>query len=233
MSEIQRWLYQGMAGGMKEAGGLDGILALLGLAFLFGAIHASMPGHGKSVLVSYHLSRPGRPANGIFNGIFNGFLLVLTHVGSAIVLVLVGMAIIRTTIGPSRQTQTLEIASSVLVLTIGLWLLWRSLRPHRDHRGSGPVLAVVTGLVPCPLTTFVMTYSVMNGILALGLIVVTAMAFGMVVTIGGVAALSVIAGARLAGMAQRSERWRARVGKAIEIAGAVGIVAIGVAGLAL
>ena len=34
-------------------------------AVLFGMVHALMPGHGKSVLVSYHLGRPGRLAHGV------------------------------------------------------------------------------------------------------------------------------------------------------------------------
>ena len=33
---------------------------IYGPAFVFGMVHALMPGHGKTVLVSYHLGRPSR-----------------------------------------------------------------------------------------------------------------------------------------------------------------------------
>ncbi|MGO4684550.1 hypothetical protein [Hyphomicrobium sp. 2TAF46] len=56
--EIQRWLYGGMSEGMKSTVDVSGLPALMGAAFFFGIVHALMPGHGKSVLVSYHLGRP-------------------------------------------------------------------------------------------------------------------------------------------------------------------------------
>jgi ABC-type nickel/cobalt efflux system permease component RcnA len=224
---VQRWLYQGMASGMKEAGDLDSLLALLALAFAFGAIHALMPGHGKTVLVSYHLGRAGR----VTDGLVNGTLLVLTHVGSAVILVLAGITIIRRTLGPSDQANAVEIVSSALILIVGLWLLWRAARPHRHDQASGPMLAFVTGLVPCPLTTFVMSYSVVNDRIALGLIVVSTMAIGMVATIGGFAATAILARSRLVGFLERSETWRRWTAQALEFLGAAGIVALGAWGL--
>ena len=49
-------------------------------AMLFGAVHALMPGHGKIVLVSYHL---GKPSKGLA-AFTNGAILALTHVGLAV-----------------------------------------------------------------------------------------------------------------------------------------------------
>ena len=59
-------------------------------AMLFGAVHALMPGHGKIVLVSYHL---GQPSKGLA-AFTNGAILALTHVGLAVALVLAGYAVI-------------------------------------------------------------------------------------------------------------------------------------------
>ncbi len=83
LMELQRWLYGGMLGSMKSSVDLAGLPALMGAAFVFGIAHALMPGHGKSILVSYHLSRPGR----LTEGVATGTLLALTHVGLAVVLV--------------------------------------------------------------------------------------------------------------------------------------------------
>jgi len=55
---IQRWLYVGMSAGLGEAAnaGLSNFARIMAIAFVFGAMHALMPGHGKTVLVSYHLA---------------------------------------------------------------------------------------------------------------------------------------------------------------------------------
>jgi nickel/cobalt exporter len=48
---IQHWLYGGMASGLGEVAGgnLGAILAAMAAAVLFGAVHALMPGNGKTV----------------------------------------------------------------------------------------------------------------------------------------------------------------------------------------
>jgi ABC-type nickel/cobalt efflux system permease component RcnA len=53
------------------------------------------------------------------------------------------------------------------------------------RRQDGRALAFVIGLVPCPLTTFIMTYALVRGMLVLGLVVTAVMAARMVATIGG------------------------------------------------
>ena len=57
------------AGFMGVAGGdLRAIFVAMAAAVLFGAVHALMPGHGKTVLVSYHLGQPAKLREGIANG---------------------------------------------------------------------------------------------------------------------------------------------------------------------
>jgi ABC-type nickel/cobalt efflux system permease component RcnA len=57
-----------MAESMPATTDANGLPALIALAFLFGIVHALMPGHGKSVLMSYHLGRPGRWTQGVATG---------------------------------------------------------------------------------------------------------------------------------------------------------------------
>src|SRR3989337_4419832 len=89
---IQHWLYGVMGKGLGEVAGgnANAILFAMAAAVLFGAVHALMPGHGKTILVSYHLSQPSRP----MDGFVNGAILAATHVGLAVVLVLAGFAVI-------------------------------------------------------------------------------------------------------------------------------------------
>src|SRR6185437_6226064 len=125
---IQHWLYSGMASGLGDVASGDSraIVVAMAAAVLFGAVHALMPGHGKTVLVSYHLGQPAKMAEGIANGA----ILALTHVGLALVLVFAGFAVISKAFAYGGRTLQFEAASGVLIALIGGFLLWRSLRGH-------------------------------------------------------------------------------------------------------
>src|SRR6266571_1170372 len=183
MNDIQRWLYSSATGDLRSlAAGADLVTLAnaLGLAALFGFVHAWMPGHGKVALVSYYLGRPAR----LLDSAATSAILIFVHVGSAVVLVLAGFTAIRATLGGVGRAPAFELASAVLVMAVGVWLLVAALRRHDAHPpGRGPLVALATGLVPCPLTTFIMVYSAANGIVGAGLLIAIAMAAGMVVTI--------------------------------------------------
>jgi nickel/cobalt transporter (NicO) family protein len=218
--DIQRWLYTGMAEGMRSA-----TPTLIASAFLFGIVHAFMPGHGKSVLVSYHLGRPGR----FVDGFYTGALLALTHVGTAIVLVLAGVAVISRSVAVGGRAPAFGKASAVMIALIGASLLVRTLwRRHHQHAQEGKALAVVTGLVPCPLTTFILAYALARGKLALGLVAVGAMLLGIMVTLIAFAVTAVAARTQLMNMLERTQR----VGWWLEFAGAAAVLGLGISMLA-
>ena len=118
----------------------------------------------------------------------------------------------------------LEQTSQVLIVVVGLWLLWRAGRPHsHDHDRSGPALAFVTGLVPCPLTTFIMTYALAHGALVSG-----TFAAGMVVTVASFPLLAVLLRTRLMPLLARTEVLRARTGHVLEVGAALAVILLGV-----
>ena len=224
--DVQHWLYSGMASGLGQvaSGNFRAIFGVVAAAVLFGAIHALMPGHGKTVLVSYHLGQQAR----LREGLANGAILALTHVGLAVFLVLAGFAVISKVFAFGGRTPQFETASGVFIAAIGGFLLWRSLRS--DHHASnldGKTLALVTGLIPCPLTTFIMTYALAKGMLAAGLTVTVAMTVGMIATIGGLALVAAFARNRLIGLLARTEGWRYRVGMVLEVGSSVMVFAFG------
>ena len=223
---IQGWLYSGMASGLGNvaSGDTRAIFAAMAAAVLFGAVHAMMPGHGKTVLVSYHLGQPGK----LREGIANGTILTLTHVGLALVLVLAGFAVISRAFAQGGRTPQFEVVSGVMVALIGAFLLWRSTRGDRHmHERDGRTLAFVTGMIPCPLTTFIMSYALARRLLGAGLAVTAAMALGMIATIGGIALAAAFARDRFMGLLARTEPWRHRVGKALEMGGSVMVLVFG------
>jgi nickel/cobalt exporter len=226
LGDIQGWLHSGVSAELKSvAEGIDPfrLLAAMSIAAVFGMVHALMPGHGKTVIVSYYLGRPAR----FLSSVGTSAILVLTHVGSAVVLVLAGFIVLRRTIGGAGRAPAFEIASSVLIIAIGLWLLVRAWRPHAHAPTDGRVLAFVTGLVPCPLTTFVMVYASAQGIIAAGLLVTVGMALGMTLTIALFALGAVLLRDGLMVIMERADRIRDHLGRGLESASAIAIMAFG------
>jgi nickel/cobalt transporter (NicO) family protein len=227
--DVQGWLYGGATAELKGlAAGFDAtkLFLAMSIAALFGMVHAFMPGHGKTVIVSYYL---GRPAH-YLGSVGTSAILVLTHVGSAVILVLAGFIVIRRTIGGAGRAPAFEIASAALIIAIGLWLLFRAWRSHDHTHGTadGRVLAFVTGLVPCPLTTFIMVYAAAQGIIVAGLLVTAGMAVGMIATIAIFALGAVLLHDRLAMLMERTDRFSRWIGRGLEFASAIAIIFFGV-----
>ncbi len=217
--EMQRWLYGGMSDGIRSANGMSGLSALIGGAFIFGMVHALMPGHGKSVLVSYHLGNKSR----LIDGLMTGALLSVTHVGLAVVFVMAGVAVISRSLALAGRAPAFEAVSASLIILAGLFLLYRALWPSKHrHLQDGKALAFFTGLVPCPLTTFILIYAFAHNQLALGFVAVAAMLAGVIVTIAGFAVIAVLVRERFVHVFLRSEAVRERVGYWLEVAGAAG-----------
>jgi nickel/cobalt transporter (NicO) family protein len=96
----------------------------------------------------------------------------------------------------------------------------------RNGRG-GRTLAFVTGMIPCPLTTFIMSYALARGMLVAGLTVTAAMTAGMIVTIGGIALAAAFARDRFVGFLASTEAWRHRAGVTLELGSAVAVFGFG------
>lgn len=228
---LQRWLHQGIGAalGGVVSGEPRAIWLALATAFLFGILHALMPGHGKSVLVSYHLGQQSTLAQSVFNG----SVLALTHVGLALVLLFMGFAVISKAFAYGGRTPQFELASGVLITLIGGFLVLRSVkRSHSHHSSDGHRLAFATGLIPCPLTTFIMSYAMARGLVMGGLAVTGAMTVGMIVTIAGTASAARFARVFFVGLMERTESWRHGLGLVLEIGGAIAVTFFGVYSIA-
>src|SRR5262245_21669771 len=82
----------------------------------------------------------------------------------AVFFVLVGVAVISRSLAAGGRAPAFELASAGLITAIGLYLVMRTVRPHRHQVArDGKLLAVATGLAPCPLTTFILTYALARG----------------------------------------------------------------------
>ena len=223
--ELQRQLYSRALDALNTlgAGGFSAAPALFAAAFAFGMLHALLPGHGKAVLASYYA------ADGQWRGaVGSSAILIVTHVGSAAILVLGGFVVLQRTISGGGRAPSVELASAALILLLGVWLLLRALRTGRhDHGRNGPVLAVVTGIVPCPLTAFIMAYAVSKGMIGSGLVLSGAFAAGMIATVAVFPVSAVLLRERFLGLLSRTDPWRTYAVRWLETMAAVAVISLG------
>lgn len=192
------------------------LFVLIGMAFLYGVIHAAGPGHGKSVAASYFISKGGKLIEPFTFGFLNSFI----HAFSSVILIM-GFKLFMDSFKFNAFgyiSNPLQIASYSLVVLIGLVMLYGALKDTRklkkdyfDVYGEGfgvdtkelPArrsmfsLIITTGIVPCPGALVIMLTCYSIGAAFLGLLLVGAMAFGMsmTVTTAGLIALAARKGA--------------------------------------
>ncbi len=103
-------------------------LMLYGGAILLGAFHAFEPGHGKALIGAYMISTKGR----VIDGVILGLVVTLTHTFSVIIL-----GVVATLLSGSFSDATLHawlgLASAILILLAGFWMLKTRLSPDTGH----------------------------------------------------------------------------------------------------
>jgi nickel/cobalt transporter (NicO) family protein len=224
---LQRWINISISadlGAFASTRDWAALLAVLPLGMVFGAVHALTPGHGKTVLASYLVG--SRLA--VLRGLGVAGALAATHVGSAVVLALAAAPILTRTLGGVGRAPLLENVSRGLLALIGLWLLLRALRGPSHAHHEGVMVGVIAGLVPCPLTLFAMFLALGRGVPEAGLMFAAAMMLGVGLTLGGVAALTVLARDRVVAFVARHGGSVDKTSRALEALTGAALLAIGV-----
>ncbi|MBL8592752.1 MAG: ABC transporter permease [Devosia sp.] len=157
---------------------LSVLLAILPITLIFGAAHALTPGHGKSVLAVYAVGSELPRLQVLLTAVVQA----VTHIGMAVVLALVANSLITRTIVGAGQAPALELISRALLVAVGGWLILRAVVGRTHVHGEGIFAGVAAGLVPCPLTLFLMFFAASRGVPEAGI----TLAFGMVLGVGTV-----------------------------------------------
>jgi nickel/cobalt exporter len=154
--------------------------------------------------------------------------------------------------GAPAEIMGVRLASYGLIALLGLVMLGQAVRRSRLRRAGGVVdlaccghgrgnhpkgavrgraeqgaLSLGVGLVPCTGAVLILLYSLANDILHAGVLLVTAIAAGMALTMGGLGILSVVARHAVAGPAAAGAGGAGRLATALDYAGALAITAIG------
>ena len=190
--KLQKWIYDSLGVHLTAfAATRDwaALAAVLPLGVVFGAIHALTPGHGKSVLASYVLG--SRLA--MLRAAAVAFALATVHVGTAVVIALTALPLVTRGLAGVGRSPSLETVSRLLLVAIGVWLIGRALRGRPHVHREGIVVGLAAGLVPCPLTLFVMIFALSRKVPEAGLMFALAMMLGVLLTLTATAAITVIA----------------------------------------
>lgn len=178
---------QAFAGG----GGWTTFLLYLPAAIAFGAAHGLTPGHGKMILATYMVGSPLGVARGLLVSIIASF----THVFASVAIALLSLPLVTMSLGGAGKAPLLQAISRGMLLAIGCWMLYRAMR-HRHHRhasGEGATVGFTAGMVPCPLTLFVMTFAIGRGVPQAGVAFAGAMMIGIGMVLSTVAVVAVVA----------------------------------------
>ncbi|KKZ88339.1 delayed-early response protein/equilibrative nucleoside transporter [Rhizobium phaseoli] len=120
------------------------LTSLIGLSFAYGVFHAAGPGHGKAVISSYMIANEVELKRGVVISFISAFIQGVVAVG------LVGGAwlVLRGTgITLTAATHAMEIASFVMVILFGGWLLFRKLRSMVGNLPRRRLMATSAGPV--------------------------------------------------------------------------------------
>lgn len=111
---------------LKTASPMAAALSLAFISFMYGVLHAAGPGHGKAVISSYVLAN----RQTMRRGIALSFLSAFFQACSAILMVAVlALALKATSLTMKSAESWIEIASWALVAMVGVWLLYRQVKP--------------------------------------------------------------------------------------------------------
>lgn len=190
----QREIYLAFADRIRDfadTGNWAQLAVFLPMGILFGAIHAATPGHSKTILASYLAG--SRLA--VARALVVSLVLSATHVSMSVLIALLSLPVVSIAFGEVGRAPALENLSRGLIGLIGLWMIWQALRPPKAHdhsAGQGLAVGFTAGLIPCPLTLFVMTFAISNGVTEAGIAFAGVMMIGVALTLSLVAVAAVL-----------------------------------------
>lgn len=219
-----------------------GLGMLLLIAFIHGAGHSLMPGHGKTMVAAYLVGERGTP----WHAVLLGIVTTLTHTSAAIAIA----AVIRFTTAKAADINAiLMFVGGLMMAGIGLWLFLQRIAGRSDHlhlfdmghahsHGEAAVatakmgtvrlilLGIAGGIIPCwgAILWVIGCIATSQFWLALPIVLAFSVGLSLVLILLG---LSVVYSSRIGSSRWGQRTWFKRVVQWMPIVGAVIVVAIG------
>jgi len=111
----------------------------------------------------------------------------------AVMIAALSLPLVSVVLGSVGRAPLLEDMSRGLLGVIGLWMLWRAFSRTNHIHGDreGAAVGFMAGLIPCPLTLFVMTFAIARGVPEAGIAFAVTMMAGVALTLSAVALITV------------------------------------------
>ena len=160
-----------------------------GISFVYGIIHAAGPGHGKALFSAYFINRKGKISQ-VFTA---AAALVLTHTLVALLITALFISVLKGTDAffKIRMQGYIMGANGFLIFAVGIFLLFKKIinsagkKYEKQYSTNGSYspfwLGALAGCVPCPVTIFIMTFSLTYGIPQAGIASLLGLSAGMFV----------------------------------------------------
>ena len=187
----QRFLHQQLGEYIKEWSEhrtyRDFVLILF-FSFLYGMIHAIGPGHRKTVIFSFYITREAH----ILEPLFVSFVLGFSHGGIALLLALIFKGMTGAmTVNTNDASIYLEGFSFIIIIFLSLFSIIHVVKDHfMKHESKLKVYEkmkmgsiLLSGLYPCPAALLVLVLTFALRIVWTGIIAILAMSLGMCVPI--------------------------------------------------
>ena len=187
----QRFLHQQLAAYIDEwsqNGSYRELFLILFFSFLYGIIHAIGPGHRKTVIFSFYITRK---ANAL-EPLWVSLVLAFSHGGIALLLAFIFKGVAGAMSVNTNDTSIyLEGFSFILLIFLSffsiLHVIFEHLGKHKHNEETTEKLklsaVLLSGLYPCPAALLVLILTFALNIITLGVVAIFAMSFGMCVPI--------------------------------------------------
>ncbi len=184
----QRELNNSLMGAIRELRGaisFETMLTITLFSILYGIIHALSPGHGKLVISNFLLNN----SNKYRKALFASLVTTMTHVGVAVLIAFL-FKYVFTTIRTFQRIAVLDnfqTVSAIIISSIGALILaypfikrWIPLK-DKVLTENTVLTGMLAGAAPCPLSMTIMLVSISYSIEHVGIVLVGAIALGILI----------------------------------------------------
>ncbi|MEA3315770.1 MAG: hypothetical protein U9Q30_07950 [Campylobacterota bacterium] len=165
-------------------------LIVIAIAFLYGVVHAAGPGHGKALVSFYFINNKEENYKKAFK---IGYMISAIHATSALAVTFGIYFILQKMFRQNFDdiTNISMLISSVLILLIGIYLLYKAIKDKNDkeiafenkENKSQFAVALSAGIIPCPGVMTIVLFCIMLKHFTLAILAAIVMSIGMGLTI--------------------------------------------------
>ena len=232
LTTLQYKLNHFISGSIKDINDDSSItlsLSVIGIAFLYGLIHAAGPGHGKSI-VGFYFSGNNSDKKSYKNAFEMGYMISIVHTISALITTFGLYFILKTMFYKNfRETydNILQI-SAIMIIIVGFYIIYEAYKHKQSCETTKPqknrskyMVALSAGIVPCPGVMTIVLFSVIQHKYILGILSAISMSIGMGFTISIAGILGIL-------FSKQTTKFTKKVGYILQMFSGVIIIALGV-----